>query len=198
MTTQHAASNDHPLSHLRFSFVDVETTGLSAAQGHRICEIAVLAWIPGNEPAIWHTLIHPERAIPAEVSAIHRITDTMVVAAPHFKDIISHIQALVDDTILVCHNTPFDYSFIQSEFSRAHQTLCCRQHIDTLQLARRYFSFGSNRLENVARCLGVPAVGYHRAQADVYATYHIFTQMVPRILQGGVEFDALLSPLESK
>ncbi len=53
-------------------FLDIETTGLSFKNGHRIVEIACIETkelIPTKK--IFHTLINPERNVPEEAFKIH-------------------------------------------------------------------------------------------------------------------------------
>src|SRR5262245_2124632 len=50
-----------PLDALSFTFVDVETTGLEPARGHRVCEIALLRVQGDHEIARFESLVHPQR-----------------------------------------------------------------------------------------------------------------------------------------
>ena len=67
----------------RFIFYDTETTGLKAEKD-RIVEIA--AYDPLKE-AYFEELINPNCPIPAEASAVHKITDEMVASAPSFTEV---------------------------------------------------------------------------------------------------------------
>ena len=43
----------------------------------------------------------------------------MLIDAPSFEDISQDVKDFIDGTILVGHNLPFDYAFLNSEFERA-------------------------------------------------------------------------------
>ncbi|OGL40128.1 MAG: hypothetical protein A2042_02745 [Candidatus Schekmanbacteria bacterium GWA2_38_11] len=61
-----------------FSFIDVETTGLSPSFGDRICEIAILKRRGKKIIDSFHTLVNPERQISQGAQAVNNITDEMV------------------------------------------------------------------------------------------------------------------------
>ncbi|MGE0370164.1 MAG: exonuclease domain-containing protein, partial [Candidatus Dadabacteria bacterium] len=46
-------------SEVPFAFLDVETTGLDPATGDRVCEIAVLKTVDGEEVDRFVTLVNP-------------------------------------------------------------------------------------------------------------------------------------------
>lgn len=78
-----------PLVSLDAVVLDTETTGLDAATA-RIVQIGVLRLVEGKlaSEAHFERLIDPGIAIPAEVSAIHGITDDKVKGAPPFAAVI--------------------------------------------------------------------------------------------------------------
>ena len=67
---------------------DVETTGLSAADGHRVCEIALLRFLRGTVMASFVSLVNPLRPIDPGASAVNGITDAMVAGAPAFANLL--------------------------------------------------------------------------------------------------------------
>ena len=54
---------DCPLGEIPFALFDVETTGLSPAYGHRVCEVACLRVQGGREIARMEALVDPGRPI---------------------------------------------------------------------------------------------------------------------------------------
>jgi DNA polymerase-3 subunit alpha (Gram-positive type) len=60
-----------------FVAFDIETTGLTPARD-RIIEMGAVKVFNGKTVDTFQTLVDPEVPIPAEVSAINRITDDMV------------------------------------------------------------------------------------------------------------------------
>ena len=77
------------LSEVSFAVVDVETTGLSPAQGDRIIEIALVRREPDGSREGWSRLVDPGRPIPPRASKVHGILDDHLLGAPAFAGIKS-------------------------------------------------------------------------------------------------------------
>ena len=148
--------------------VDVETTGIEPAEGHRICEIALLKFLRGDVIDSLVSLVNPLRPISPGASAINGITDVMVAGAPLFSDLFPRILEFIENDVLVFHNAPFDLSFLRAEARIAGGIWPGNPVVDTLFLARRTGRFRSNSLSSICRELGIGA-GFHRAEADAYA-----------------------------
>ena len=102
----------------QYAVIDVETTGLSPAQNHRILEVAVvLADDNGNLVDEWETLVNPLREVGA--AEIHGLTAADVYAAPTFDEILPELVSLLSGRMLVAHNLAFDARFLAAEFARA-------------------------------------------------------------------------------
>ena len=67
-------------------FFDLETTGMNIAQD-RIVEISYLKIFPDQSEEIKTFRVNPEIPIPAEITAIHGISDDDVKDAPKFKEV---------------------------------------------------------------------------------------------------------------
>lgn len=147
---------------------DVETTGLSAAGGHRVCEVALLRFLRGSVVDSLVSLVNPMRPIDPGASAVNGITDAMVAGAPTFADLLPRILDFLSDDPLVFHNAPFDMSFLRSEARLAGGTWPANPVIDTLSLARRTGRFHSHSLSAICRELGICST-FHRAEADAWA-----------------------------
>ena len=173
------------ISETSFAFLDTETTGLSPARGDRVCEIAVLKTRGGAVIESFQSLINPQRPIDLGAQAIHGISDAMVAKSPRFGDLAERLAALLDDSVLVCHNIPFDKGFIEAEFRRTRVSLPAIPELDTLKLARKYFSFSSNRLGAIAGSLGVAPEGWHRAGNDVAMLRAVFERFLPEFQRKG-------------
>ena len=147
---------------------DVETTGLSPAGGHRVCEIALLRFLRGTVIDSLVSLVNPLRPIDPGASAVNGITDAMVARAPTFSDLFPGILEFLGDDPLVFHNAPFDLSFLRAEARLAGGAWPGNPVLDTLPLARRTGRFRSHSLSHLCRELGI-GNGFHRAEADAYA-----------------------------
>jgi DNA polymerase III epsilon subunit family exonuclease len=137
------------LDSLTLAFLDVETTGLSAWFGDRICEIAVVRSRGDKILDKFNTLVNPQRSISPGASRVNGLTDKDVAEAPLFAEIANQVKPLLDEAIIVCHNAPFDLGFVSNEFNRLAQPLPPLEVIDTLLLAREYFNFDSNSLRQL-------------------------------------------------
>lgn len=80
-----ASPPPHPAIDTPLAFVDLETTGGSAAE-HRITEIGVVV-VNANGVSTWTTLVDPQQPIPPFIQQLTGITDAMVRGAPTFADI---------------------------------------------------------------------------------------------------------------
>jgi len=163
----------------RFAVLDVETTGLSADQGDRVVEIAVIV-LDGNFRVVrmLDSLVHPCRRIPSQVATIHGISDAAVQDAPTFTQLIPELLDCVSDaTHLVAHNISFDLGFLRSEFAVSGlQMPGTLQKICTMQLARRQRVARDAKLGTVARALRIPTIANaHRAVIDAGVTARVLS-----------------------
>ena len=166
-----------------FAFLDVETTGLSAWFGDRICEIAILRCRGEDILDSFDTLVNPQRPISPGAAHVNGLTEAELAGAPAFAGIANQVMPRLEDAILVCHNVPFDMGFVSSEFHRLGQEFPPVGMIDTLQLARTHFSFPSNRLQVIAETLQIERPGAHRALADVLTTRAVLRHFLVELEQ---------------
>ncbi|NYA43239.1 3'-5' exonuclease [Serratia fonticola] len=83
--------------------LDTETTGLG--EDAEIVEITIIDTT--GKPLI-NTLVKPSKTIPAEATAIHGITDAMVMDAPHWTDVYHKVGALMSGRTVVMYNASYD------------------------------------------------------------------------------------------
>jgi DNA polymerase III epsilon subunit family exonuclease len=181
------------LHDLTYAVVDVETTGLSARLGDRICEVAVVVAQHGQIVDRLQTLVNPQRPISRGATLVNGITDYMVRGAPTFGRIAPSLLKALEGAVLVAHNASFDLSFLSAELRAAGYAPPANHVIDTLGLARKCYTFRSNRLGDVARALGIETRGLHRALADATLTWHVLERFMEDLRPDGVTtLDALL------
>jgi DNA polymerase III subunit epsilon len=173
------------LDDLSFAFLDVETTGLSPRYGDRVCEIAVVRSRVDLVQATFQSLVNPERSISPGAAAVNGLSDDDVRDAPRFRDIADTLIATMRDTVLVCHNAPFDLGFVTSEMQRAGRTFAAPLVVDTLAIARHSYRFRSNSLSNIARVLNIPTPDAHRALGDAMTTRAVLTQFIEDLWKRG-------------
>ena len=166
------------LGNTTFTVVDVETTGLSAVSGHRICEIAMLRYRGGRVLDTFESLVNPQRAMSPGAAAVNGLTDWRLQTEPIFSQIADRVREMTEDTVLVAHNAPFDLSFLAGEWRRLRWPPRMGFTVDTLTLARRMYNFRRNNLADVAHSLRVLIDQEHRAMVDVWTTLRIFEVMM--------------------
>jgi DNA polymerase-3 subunit epsilon len=140
----------------RLIILDTETTGLSPADGNRIVEIGCIELLNNRRGKQFHSLINPERDIPAEAARIHGITQEKVADAPRFVDLVDDFLAFIADDPLVIHNASFDMGFLNAELERLQRPpLAMSRAIDTIALSRRKFPGLSASLDALCRRLKI-------------------------------------------
>ena len=174
------------LQDVTFACLDTETTGLSAAGGGRICEVAISLSRNGQKIEEFSTLLNPGMPMHPDVIAIHGITNEMVASAPSFADIVPKLLAILEGCVLVAHNAEFDLSFLRCEMEHCGLRMPDYPVLDTLKLARKNGRFQRNNLGMIAATLGIDAAGAHRAMADVRMTEKILYIFLNEFIQGGV------------
>jgi DNA polymerase III epsilon subunit family exonuclease len=154
----------------RYCVIDVETTGFSPA-ADRVVEIGC-AEVEGDQiVARWSTLVNPGRAIPAEATAVHGITDAMVARAPSLKPALKYARRLCRGRIVAAHSARFDLSFVGPWV--AAEALC------TMRLARTLFPEAPNyKNQTLRQFLDIDdrageSFSAHRALGDALVTAHI-------------------------
>jgi DNA polymerase-3 subunit epsilon len=98
---------------MRQIVLDTETTGLDPLTGDRVIEVAAVELfnlLPTGEA--FHSVIDPERDIPAEASRIHGFTNGDVAGKPKFAAIADQLLKFLGDADIIAHNAPFDFGFL--------------------------------------------------------------------------------------
>lgn len=161
---------------------DLETTGLSAAQGGIVEIGAVVVSGLAVTDDVFHTLVNPGRAIPWSATRIHGITNEMVTSAPTERVALTAFFEWLSGRALVAHNAPFDLSFVQCGAARAGLT-APRSAICTVRLSRRLLLGGRHNLDEVCARLGVTTQDRHRALGDTLATAEVFVRLRAILLE---------------
>lgn len=188
-----------PVDEVPFTIVDVETTGLSAASGDRVCEIALLRVYDDTEIARFESLIHPQRPMGAGAMAVNGIHDDMLTGAPAFATVLPQVEMLLQSSVLVAHNASFDTSFLQHEFRLAGRHFPTLSTVDTLTLAQAHYRFPHNSLAAIAEALGIRSEVRHRAMADVLTTWQVLQRFIADMRRRGpVMLAHLMYPTDAR
>lgn len=171
---------DRPLDDVPVAFLDFETTGLYAASGDRVCEVAVLRVEPGRKrPRKLSQLVNPERPMPPLAQSIHHISDAMLTDAPTFPQVHGRLTKMLEGAVIVAHNARFDVGFLQMECHRAGLPVpAYGPVVCSLNLARNLFGLNQCSLRALAQRLEVSQPNAHRALADCKTTREVLGHMV--------------------
>jgi len=140
---------------VRHIFLDTETTGLYANQGHRIIEIAAIEIVnrrPTNNS--FHFYLNPDREIDLAAQEVHGITLDFLQDKPRFTEIASDFIKFIKDATLIIHNAPFDVGFINMEFGLIEKPPieeAVANIIDTLKMAKDMRPGQRNSLDALCR-----------------------------------------------
>lgn len=153
--------------------LDLETTGKSTTED-RVVEIGLVRLDPDGQRTSHRILLHPGRPIPAEASAVHGITDAMVIGAPGFVDVAPDLAVELSGVDLCGYNLrTFDLPVLRAEFGRADVVWPCdgARVVDALVIFRER---ERHTLESaVRRYLRREHEGAHSAVADAEATLDV-------------------------
>ncbi|NJB38055.1 3'-5' exonuclease [Croceivirga sp. JEA036] len=161
-------------------FFDLETTGTNVAKD-RIVEISILKVFPNGNKESKTWLVNPEMEIPAEVVAVHGISNDKVAHEPTFKQLSKEIYNMIKDSDLAGFNSDrFDIPLLAEEMLRAEvdfdmkhmvsvdvQTIFHKMEQRTLSAAYKFYC--NKSLEDA-----------HSAAADTNATYEVLLAQLDR------------------
>ena len=138
-------------------FLDIETTGLSFKDNHKIVEIACIETnelIPTKK--IFHKTLNPERDVPEEAFKVHGYSTNFLKNKPKFKEIADELIDFIHEKDLIIHNALFDIPFINYELKLINKNIIVKNKIiDTLEIARSKFPGTSNSLDALCRRFNV-------------------------------------------
>ena len=100
-----------------YSIVDVETTG-GKFNEEGITEIAIYKFDGNKIIDQFISLINPEIPIQPFVQQLTGINNKMLRNAPKFFQVAKIILEISENTVLVVHNSSFDYRMLRTEFKR--------------------------------------------------------------------------------
>ena len=176
-----------PLCDVTFCIVDLETTGGDCGTD-LITEIGVVKVRGGETLGTFQTLVNPGRAIPAIVTVLTGITESMVHTAPRIETVLPAFLEFVGDSVLVAHNARFDIRFLDAALTRSDRPRLRNTVVDTLALARRLVrdDVRDCRLDTLARRFGLHHRPTHRALDDALATTDLLHVLLEQAATFGV------------
>ena len=120
--------------------LDIETTGLSIKEGHRVVEIGCMELenlIPTKKN--FHCYINPERKVSDKAFEIHGYSDDFLSKQKKFIEVKEEFLKFIKNKTLIIHNAEFDLSHLNNELGLLGFDKIDNEVIDTLTLARDKF-----------------------------------------------------------
>ena len=166
-------------------FLDLETTGLNLVTD-RVVEIAMLKVMPDGSRVMKRKLVNPEMPIPKEVSEIHGITNEMVKDAPKFREIANEIRQFLEGADYGGYNSnKFDWPLLAEEFLRSGLGFDI-QGTKLLDVQKIYHLLEPRTLSAAYKFYcDKDLSNAHSAEADISATWEVFSAQVDRYPQLG-------------
>jgi DNA polymerase-3 subunit epsilon len=144
---------------MRQIFLDTETTGLDAANGDRIVEIACIEMVDRRHSGRrLHHYLNPQRSSHPDALRVHGLTDDFLADKPLFAAVAEELLAFVAGAEVVIHNAGFDLAFINAELDRIGRPPFAghvERVTDSLALARELFPGKHNSLDALCKRLEV-------------------------------------------
>jgi DNA polymerase-3 subunit epsilon len=188
------------LADVTFVVVDLETTGGSPADSG-ITEIGAVKVRGGEVLGEFQTLVNPGTAIPAFISVLTGITDTMVAGAPRIDTVLPAFLEFSAGAVLVAHNAGFDISFLKAAATAIDTPWPGNRVLDTVRLARQLVTrdeVPNHRLSSLAVLFGATTTPDHRALHDARATVDVLHGLIGRVGSLGVHSIEELSDYSSR
>lgn len=140
--------------------LDIETTGMNKNgciyTNHKIIEIGIIEIINRKYTGKYlHYYLNPKRNIELEAYKIHGISEKYLSNKPLFSDIYKNVLSFLNRSEIIVHNSTFDISFLDYEFSLLNlgikklNVFCTIT--DTLFIARKLFPGKKNSLDALCR-----------------------------------------------
>jgi DNA polymerase-3 subunit epsilon len=167
---------------MRQVILDTETTGLDPLLGDRVLEIAAIELVnllPTGRH--FHTLLDPERDVPAESTRIHGFTAEMLRGQKRFPEVAEGLLEFLGADPIIAHNAAFDFGFLDAELGRCNRAKLPRSRmICSLEMAKKRFPGMPNNLDALCRRFGVDNSmrTTHNALLDVKLLAEVYLELM--------------------
>ena len=162
-----------------YAIVDIETTG-GKYNEEGITEIAIHKFDGHQIVDSFISLVNPERSIQPFVVNLTGINNQMLRSAPKFYEVAKRIIEITENSVIVAHNSKFDYRILRTEFKRLGYEYE-RESLCTVELSKKLIpDLDSYKLGKLCRTLGIPVADRHRANGDAIATVKLFQLLLDK------------------
>ncbi|MDT8448283.1 MAG: exonuclease domain-containing protein [bacterium] len=170
---------DRPLDEVVFVITDIETTG-SLRGSDRIIDLAAIKVLKGQEIDRFEELVNPQKKISRHITRLTGIQNEDVEQAPPIEEVMPRFIDFMGDSVLVAHNAPFDFNFINAEIDRLGMPrLKLPLPVCTFAVARRLLpELRACGVTGLSHHFGYEVDDRHRAMPDVMATHFFLNRFL--------------------
>ena len=166
----------------RYVVLDLETTGNSPKKQDKIIQVGAVLVEDGEITERFASFVNPGCKIPPFIEQLTSINNEMVKRAPTFAQIAPMLVEMLEGSILVAHNVPFDLSFLQHELQESGYPAFSGNTVDTVELARILLPTRiSYKLTDLADFYQLNHDNPHRADSDAEVTAIILINLLEKI-----------------
>lgn len=164
--------------------IDIETTGFYVGLDE-IIEIGAIKVSNGIIDQAFNTLISDASSIPAEITGLTGISQTMLKDGMPIKQAMKQFLSFCGDSVVVGHNVGFDVRFLTEEARSCGQKFE-NDYVCTLRLARKiYPTLINHQLITLAEHLELPTKGFHRTVYDCVTVAQLYEQLKDDVNKSG-------------
>ncbi|PID66312.1 MAG: DNA polymerase III subunit epsilon [Gammaproteobacteria bacterium] len=139
--------------------LDTETTGMPAADGHRIIEIGCVEMLDRDlTGATYHQYINPQRPVEEGAYEVHGISNDFLADKPIMASCMDDFLHFIHGAELIIHNATFDVGFLNYELELLGKNeriadICTVT--DTLAIARKKHPGARVNLDALSKRYGI-------------------------------------------
>jgi DNA polymerase-3 subunit epsilon len=178
-----------PWREVRFTVVDLETTGLDPTSDE-IISFAAVTVSDGKVRLddVRYELVRPRRMPDADTIRIHGLRETDLAGAPELDEVIEELCGALTGTALVAHVAKIERGFLDTAMRRRGLELR-NPIVDTAELDRELRRLARKPqsehepigLSDLARGLGLPVHRPHHADGDALTTAQAFIALATHL-----------------
>lgn len=165
----------------RFIVIDLETTG-NQPDKDTIIQVGAVLIEDDKIKQTYSSFVYTDKLIPSYIQDLTGINEDMLKNAPKIDEVMQKLLSLLEGSVFVAHNAPFDLAFIQNALDQLGYLPFSGLVIDTLDMSRILLPMvQSYKLDSMTQELEIIHEQPHRADADAYATATILLQLFNRL-----------------
>ena len=161
---------------------DLETTGRVSS----VCEIIEIAALKVRNNMVidrFNELVKPSKLISEEICELTGISNEMVSDKPDIEAVLPKFIDFIGDDILVGQNIK-SYDLVVLRRLLDYQLR--NEYIDLMDITRKVFPIGAQKLQCIAGWLDIPVKNAHRALDDCDTAYNCYEKFKSEYYENGV------------